>query len=692
MLTENEALPNPISPRRCLPLAVSCLLADVAAQAPAPAPKLQALLVAVQDYPERRDEADKRDLPARLRGPRNDVERVRRLLRRNFGFADGDIAVLSDAQATHEGIVRALGGLAARCDADTCALFWYSGHGSLVPDVSGLERERSFADGDAPRSYDGSLVCYDSRNDEKHNRDLVDDELHSLVRQIARRARHLTVVTDSCYSGGATRGGGAGNARFQPGSVLPWDRAFVSGFWPAGVELLDDDAPQRKVDEREGLRYAHIAACGDAEEAREHELVPGRHFGALSYFLTSALDGPRAPGSWREVAQRARASVAAAYPQTVWFEGELDSPVFGGVFRPAPPGFPASGSRSGQVLVDAGRLHGIGEATEVALFGLDDAEVGRAKARKVLAGSSAFEFDGVRPPGFEQLALVARVVGAPGGRAPLRIRLGELVPPETLRGSPFAIAADDGADGAIERVGARSFLRDPEGYLARELPEEAAARQQELFREHGYRLLREFIGARGKRQVELQLASTPPATARALGLPVAKASAQKDGRTVVEAPAMAADSGGALVSFVVRNPGAEPAYVVLLSVCEDRSVNVLWPEDGLRDNVLGPGKSKTIEVVVGPNAKWRLARPMVDRYVAIATPRHADFRAFCSAATLQDLAAGRGDADAGLPPALELALHGGTTRGESATARLRDREAAIDFGVAYVDLLLVAAK
>lgn len=664
-------------------LAVLSLTVAALAQQPAATKvtKRRALLVAIQDYPDPGPN-DPRDLPGDLQGPRNDIAFVQRILQQNFGFAKDDIQILRDQDATHQNLARELHELGERCDQNTQALFWFSGHGSRVRDASGREGNKGMSEEGGLGSFDGSLICYDSRNDPRHNRDFSDDELYSLMRGIARRAAHTVLVTDACYSGGAVRGDGSRRVRGHSASLLPWDEEFARKMLPPGVKLLDDDDEQRELDRRAGLRYTHIAACSDDEIAEEHELAEGRHFGALTYFLGTAMGGSTAPGSWRELAQRTRAAVAAGYRQTVWYEGLLDVPVFGGTFQPTPPGFAATGGRGGRVDVDAGRLHGLGPDSEIELFDLAGRRMGTAKADRIHAATAVFTFVGTAPKDLHQLAFVARPSAHGSLRAPLRLALDRTLPADLVAGCPWAIATADGSDGTVVAVDRQMWLRDPEGYLARPLAAAREPRTLDLFQEHAYRTLRELIAAPGRLQVNLTLAPPRPAGEESkLVLPPARTHLRADGRIVAIAPWMDEEQGGAALELEVENPGREPLYVAVLTVCEDRSVQVAWPAEGERDNVLAPGDRKRLAFAVGPNRRWQPPRPMVDRYLAIATPKHAVFHPFTSKATLEHLAPTRsGDSERArtLPPLLARALDGSTTRGSSAG----------DYGVAYLDVLL----
>src|SRR5690606_21033731 len=84
-----------------------------------------ALLVGVADYP-----GQENDLPAVA----GDVRRMRDLLVNHFGFSEANIVVLEDDRATRENIVAAFTQHLAKAGGGGTALFYYSGHGTQLPE------------------------------------------------------------------------------------------------------------------------------------------------------------------------------------------------------------------------------------------------------------------------------------------------------------------------------------------------------------------------------------------------------------------------------------------------------------------------------------------------------------------------------------------------------------------------------
>src|SRR5262245_60778831 len=74
-----------------------------------------------------------------LKGCVNDVMLLRQILRDQFGFAEENMTLLTDTQATREGILNAFDALVAATGTDDMVVIHYAGHGSQMTDVEGDE-------------------------------------------------------------------------------------------------------------------------------------------------------------------------------------------------------------------------------------------------------------------------------------------------------------------------------------------------------------------------------------------------------------------------------------------------------------------------------------------------------------------------------------------------------------------------
>ncbi|MCR9244875.1 MAG: SUMF1/EgtB/PvdO family nonheme iron enzyme [bacterium] len=138
-----------------------------------------ALLIGVQAY-----EPHERD----LRTARNDVIELERVLKENYQFES--TKVLLDEAATRAGILAALDELAGRLDDDDSLLVFFAGHGTK--NWTGFEHEEGFWIPYVPRGVEHRWWNWLSAR-----------TLNAATARI--RARHVLLVSDSCYSGALTR-------------------------------------------------------------------------------------------------------------------------------------------------------------------------------------------------------------------------------------------------------------------------------------------------------------------------------------------------------------------------------------------------------------------------------------------------------------------------------------------------------
>jgi uncharacterized caspase-like protein/cytochrome c-type biogenesis protein CcmH/NrfG len=117
-----------------------------------------ALLIGIANYhPES-------EVPS-IRGPGNDIKSMRELLTEKYAFPPGNITTLADADATHEGILKALSVLQSKTLPNDIIVIYFGGHAMTV-DVTG-----------------GYLVAYDSRT--ISGQDITVEELHTHVSLIS---------------------------------------------------------------------------------------------------------------------------------------------------------------------------------------------------------------------------------------------------------------------------------------------------------------------------------------------------------------------------------------------------------------------------------------------------------------------------------------------------------------------------
>jgi uncharacterized caspase-like protein len=153
----------------------------------------KALLIGVGHYkylPYTTEKGEKLD---NLRGPANDVQKIKDLLVSGYNFSEDNILVLKDQEATREAILSHFNQwLVKGTRPGDLVLFYYSGHGTRIP-----KSDNGFYKAICP--YD-TLLKAKNLTDAKL---IINEELGDLLGKL--RGREVVVIMDSCHSGGMTR-------------------------------------------------------------------------------------------------------------------------------------------------------------------------------------------------------------------------------------------------------------------------------------------------------------------------------------------------------------------------------------------------------------------------------------------------------------------------------------------------------
>jgi hypothetical protein len=394
-------------------------------------PRKLAFLVGINDYKAVTD----------LRGCVNDVERMRTVLVNRFGFADADIVVLKDKDATREAILRTFRThLIDQAAAGTIVVFHYSGHGSRMTDQSGDERE----DG-----WDETIVPHDSRQGGVV--DITDDDLNVLMTDLVKKTTNVTAILDSCHSGSATRGGAL--ARRIPDLVLPAAPA------PAPGRATGEGASEMRPD---GASYVLISGSAPQELSNEF-FMGGKPYGALSYYLTEALGAIDGESTYRELFEVSAPQVTAAFPtQHPQIEGaRSDTVLFGDRTVTSEAHFRVS-KPNNRLTVNGGAIHGLGEKTlldvyaaNVRVFRSPNTPIAQIELTRVDDFTSeAKVLSGSEPP------VGARAVVRSSGLPPSRLRVHYCVLQPSPAGQPRRCTGTSAALDAVRTAAGKTGLMD----------------------------------------------------------------------------------------------------------------------------------------------------------------------------------------------------------------------------------------
>jgi hypothetical protein len=227
-----------------------------------------ALLVGVNDYP---------SWDADLSGTINDVTRMQRLLIEQYAFLPENVLVLSDASATREHVIEAFRRHLGQAGPSGAAVFYYSGHGTQVPD--GFQ---GYDASDEADKADEALVLWGVGGAFGL---LVDEELGGLADNLA--AGHRLVVLDNCNSGTGTRA--AGEEALYAVRTIDLTRVRA----PVDVpDALVAEATTRGADDDAGPAGHVLLAAARADQfAIESNGLDesGQSGGIFTYYLVKAL-------------------------------------------------------------------------------------------------------------------------------------------------------------------------------------------------------------------------------------------------------------------------------------------------------------------------------------------------------------------------------------------------------------------
>lgn len=324
-------------------VSISCL-ALACAGSPATA-EMRALLVGVSDY---------LHLDADLRGPRNDVGLMARALIAR-GAQASDITVLADPSATlPAGVVNAglptrdaiLTGLDDLAGAGAeHAVFYFSGHGTQMPDMDGDEQggfDEIFLPADAS-GWNGAKGSVENA--------IIDDELRVRMQAILDSGAQLVAMVDACHSE-------TGFRALPDSPAAPVARYVAPGLLNLPSEVPQADGTAEPAPPLTG-DFVFLYAAQSDQRAFEYPMGdaddPDSWYGDFTRNVAAALESG-AVLNWADVLQGAMAGMNADAPATQTPDAEgtlLRAPVLGQA-DPMPPVIRVTGG-----TLQSGALQGV---------------------------------------------------------------------------------------------------------------------------------------------------------------------------------------------------------------------------------------------------------------------------------------------------------------------------------------------
>lgn len=305
-------------------------------------PKLYALLIGIDHY--LRNRTAEGSYPS-LGGCVRDIGLVETFLRDSLKLPDERIVKLlardtggkqpegsAETWPTYENMVAAFKKIANLAQAGDQVYIHYSGHGgrakTIFPKLKG------------ERGLDEALVPTDIGNPK--TRYLRDVEMAHILQTMVDKGLMVTIVLDSCHSGGSTRGGTRGGAAVRgigrpdhtprPADSLVATEQELVATWQkvSGGNTRSVKVGSGWLLEPQG--YVLFAACRASEFAHEYDVESKLRHGALTYWFLDSLKqlglGPNT--SYKMVHDRIIAEVHSLFEdQTPQLQGAKDRVVFG---------------------------------------------------------------------------------------------------------------------------------------------------------------------------------------------------------------------------------------------------------------------------------------------------------------------------------------------------------------------------
>jgi hypothetical protein len=272
-----------------------------------------------------------------------------------------------DQLPTYENIVAKFHAITEIAEKDDQVYIHYSGHGgrakTIYPELKGEGQ------------LDEALVPMDIvKTNERYLRDV---EIAKLLKNMVNKGLVVTVVFDSCHSGGTTRGDtairglqGEPDTTSRPTDSLVASREELINNW---LELTGGTARKANAGDwlPESRDYVLLAACRPSEDAYESVFDGKESNGALTYWLLDTLATPSPDLTYKLLYDRVYAKVQSQFQnQTPMLFGEGERQVFGRSYANVyyTVNVLKVDTALNRVQLDAGSVQGLGEGARFAIY------------------------------------------------------------------------------------------------------------------------------------------------------------------------------------------------------------------------------------------------------------------------------------------------------------------------------------
>ena len=293
-------------------------------------------------------------------------ERIRKLISPNP--EDNSLQDIRSAQLepTYENIVNAFKEITQTAKPGEQAYIHYSGHGGQAKSIYPFKNEEN----------DEGLVPMDI-GDTSDGRYLRDVEMTTLLKRMTEKGLIVTVIFDSCHSGGATRGDAQIRSAGQIDTQERTSKSLVDT--PEGLEKNWKEVVgfERVAGLPKGRDYVLLAACRSNEYAYEYAVNSGtERNGALTYWMIDTLTSIATSGqplNYKLLHDRINAQIQSKFPQQMpVISGDSQRLVFGSDVWVTP--FTVNVIKivsDTQITLNAGQAQGLSKGTRFSIYPLN---------------------------------------------------------------------------------------------------------------------------------------------------------------------------------------------------------------------------------------------------------------------------------------------------------------------------------
>ena len=319
---------------------------------------------------------------------------------------------------TYENIVNAFNEVTQQAKQGDQVYIHYSGHGgrakTIFPEIKSEQQD----EGIVPRDIGES------------GRYLRDVEIATLLKRMTDKGLVVSVVFDSCHSGGATRGdyairGGAeidNNDRTEKSLVATKKELIENWKQLTTGSSMSGWLPNRRD-------YVFLAACRPSEFAYEYAVQGKERHGALTYWMIDTLRNSTSDLTYQSLYNRVKGMIQSKFPnQLPMLLGESDRLVFGNKTSSTPytVNLIKVNEQQTEVTLDAGAVQGLSTGTRFAIYPFNTRNFANKKqvlavveitkiqgstsvAQVLLPEDGGIEVKGKLEPGFPALILAAPI-------------------------------------------------------------------------------------------------------------------------------------------------------------------------------------------------------------------------------------------------------------------------------------------